>query len=91
MPSRGTRRKAAKGASAAREELDGMAADLPRLRGSLEEGKKMAVKVAFMPQKSGLYIAVSPAAAEESRAKMQLLAGALVLKLFGFDKMFQGT
>src|SRR5437762_5721498 len=37
-------RKAAKGASAAREELDGMAADLPRLRGSLEEGKKMADK-----------------------------------------------
>jgi hypothetical protein len=56
-----------------------------------QEGKKMAVKVAFMPQKAGLYIAVNPASAGDVRVKIQLLAGALVLKLFGFDKMFLST
>jgi hypothetical protein len=56
-----------------------------------QEGKKMAVKVAFMPQKAGLYIAVDPASAGDSRLKIQLLAGALVLKLFGFDKVFLST
>jgi predicted Zn finger-like uncharacterized protein len=57
----------------------------------IQEGKKAAFKVSFMPQKSGLYIAVNPACATNSRVKMQMLAAALVLKLFGFDKMFQGT
>jgi hypothetical protein len=56
-----------------------------------QEGKKLAVKVKFMPQKAGLYIVVSPASAGDPRVKIQLLAGALVLKLFGFDKMFLST
>jgi hypothetical protein len=57
----------------------------------IQEGKKMATKVSFMAPKVGLHISLNPAARGGSCVKMQLLAAALVLRLFGFDKMFMST
>ena len=55
----------------------------------IQAGKKMSVQVSFLPPKAGLYVAMKPEAGGGTEEKIQLLAGAVVLKLFGFDKMFQ--
>jgi hypothetical protein len=55
-----------------------------------KEGKmKAKVKVQFMAPPPALVIQIDPKAANRPETKLLLLAGAVVLKAYGFDKMFK--
>jgi hypothetical protein len=53
--------------------------------------QKVGFKTSVMPQKAGLHIAMNPEVAATPRVKIQLIAAALVLRLFGSHKIFQST
>lgn len=54
------------------------------------EGKKRAkVKVEFLPPPPGLVIQIEPQAANRPETKVLLLAGSVVLKAWGYEKMFK--
>jgi hypothetical protein len=55
-----------------------------------KEGKaKAKVKVQFMAPPPALVIQIDPQAAKRPETKVLLLAGAVVLKAYGYDKMFK--
>lgn len=62
---------------------------LELVRQAKEGGKKAKVKVQFFAPPPALVIQIDPQAAGRPETKGLLLAGAVILKAYGFDKMFK--